>query len=312
MCINPIYLDNVVNFVGDKIPIPCGKCLSCRVDKRILWSNRINLECLKYHGFAFCTFTYDELYLPYQSNSLYPTLCKKHFSMYIDKIRHWTKKRANSAHSDFQNWKYFACGEYGDKFNRPHYHCIFLGLDHIECRKIFERSWKFGMVKVLPMRSGSVNYILKYLFKNDSADSRGQFVDNGLEPPFLSFSPSLGSDLFYSQKDNINKYGVMKFGTRSIPVPSYYKNKIFDYNENSLCDYENVYYNNFDKCIQDAYSLGYSDVYKYLRERPIAHERNLVSKALKDCAPVDNTLNLVTSKIQFDSDTLALNALVVD
>ena len=77
MCINPLYLDNVVNFVGDKIPIPCGKCMACRVDKRILWSNRINLECLKYHGFAFCTFTYDEMYLPYQANSLYPTIVYK-------------------------------------------------------------------------------------------------------------------------------------------------------------------------------------------------------------------------------------------
>lgn len=112
---------------NDYITIPCGKCLGCRLDYSREWADRLMLE-LQYHDSAyFVTLTYNEDHVP---KSYYAdpetgeamqslTLCKRDLQLFM--------KRLRKAYPD-DHIRYYACGEYGSKTQRPHYHLIVFGL----------------------------------------------------------------------------------------------------------------------------------------------------------------------------------------
>ena len=95
---------------GDSlITIPCGVCLSCRLNRARDWANRCVLEASLRSENAFVTLTYDDSHLP-------SSLVKAHLQAFIKKLR-------NDGHSI----RYFGCGERGSLNGRPHYHVILFG-----------------------------------------------------------------------------------------------------------------------------------------------------------------------------------------
>lgn len=104
------------------------------------------------------------------------------------------------------NFKYLAVGEYGGDgqiFDRPHIHLLFFGLDFAVCKKIIAKSWQGkGIVKVLPILNGGIQYVLKYLDKQLFGDLAVKKYDqNGLQRPFQVHSLGLGNNLYKSQKN---------------------------------------------------------------------------------------------------------------
>lgn len=121
------------------IPIPCGRCMDCRLQYARQWANRCMLE-LKYHGRAcFVTLTYDPLHVPsstyYDNTSGKPfhalTLCQRDLQLFIKRVR---RKFPGVV------IRFFACGEYGPSTFRPHYHIIFFGIDFSEDRLFYKKS----------------------------------------------------------------------------------------------------------------------------------------------------------------------------
>ena len=92
---------------GDSlISIPCGKCLSCRLNRARDWANRCVLEASNFKENSFVTLTYEDAYVPKK-------LCKSAVQLFIKKLR-----------NDGFKIRYFAVGERGDEKGRPHYHII--------------------------------------------------------------------------------------------------------------------------------------------------------------------------------------------
>lgn len=106
----PTNLDNY-----QELEIPCGICLGCKLDLANSWATRIMLECKDHKENSFITLTYDNKYLPIRNNHI--TLCKKDIQDFIKRLRFRLNKKIS----------YFACGEYGPKTHRPHYHLIVFG-----------------------------------------------------------------------------------------------------------------------------------------------------------------------------------------
>jgi len=123
-CTNPVRLFRVRTKFGykqinpseypDGLLVPCGKCMHCRVAKRREWSLRMLHELDEHEDSIFITLTYDEDNVP-ENMSLRKADLQKFF------------KRLRKALGD-RTIKYFACGEYGDKTERLHYHSIIFGL----------------------------------------------------------------------------------------------------------------------------------------------------------------------------------------
>ena len=118
------------------VPLPCGNCLCCRINKSKEWAVRCVLESLYHDENLFITLTYDDDHLPADG-----LLYRSDVTKFIKRLRHYCSVR------------YFGCGEYGTKNKRPHYHLILFGchLDDLKPignglyeSKLINKLWLFG------------------------------------------------------------------------------------------------------------------------------------------------------------------------
>jgi len=124
--------------------------------------------------------------------------------------------------------KYFACGEYGDKRNRPHYHAIVFGIGpNALDRELVRDSWGLGRTQVGSVTVESCNYVAGYIRKKFSGPL-GKEVYGELEPPFLRCSQGIG--LAWAERNEsylINKLGCTLHG-EEYSLPRYYRKKFGD------------------------------------------------------------------------------------
>lgn len=92
------------------ISLPCGKCIGCRLEHSRKWAVRCVLEASCHAQNCFVTLTYADEHLPPDGS-----LCKRDLTLFLKRLR---KSRPG------QKIRYFACGEYGERLRRPHYHLI--------------------------------------------------------------------------------------------------------------------------------------------------------------------------------------------
>ncbi|AXH74217.1 MAG: replication initiator protein [Microviridae sp.] len=84
--------------------IKCGQCMECRLAYSREWAIRITHEAAMHDRNCFLTLTYDNDHLPAHGQ-----LVKSDLQKFFKRLRHHF------------NFKYVACGEYGDRRRRPHF-----------------------------------------------------------------------------------------------------------------------------------------------------------------------------------------------
>ncbi len=113
---------------GEIVPIPCGKCIGCRLEKARQWAVRCYHESQMYEQNCFITLTYNEENLPKDRN-----IEKRELQLFFKRLRkHITEKEI----------RYYACGEYGTKGNRPHYHACIFNYDFPDKEILYEGQYK--------------------------------------------------------------------------------------------------------------------------------------------------------------------------
>ena len=269
-CSRPYYDDKILNLNGEPVPIPCGQCFCCRLDLQKKYVDRMFCAYHSHDCSAFVTFTYDDDHLFIKDGFLNASLVKEDLHKYLDNIKHQLKN------VDFE---YFACGEYGDKFNRPHYHVLFFGLDYQLHEKFFKKTWHKGLVKVLPCSSKAFKYVSKYIVK-DTAFDNSHYYDIGLIPPFRKISRGLGSRVYNRYLSDIFRYGYFVFKSRKIVVNRYYFNRLTLHSPLSR-----VYR---EQCIDDRFrdiqldsSNANLPIYDFIRQNNDALEAQLKSRCIR-------------------------------
>lgn len=124
MCYQPIQIENPkFGMVGQEryLLVNCRKCLECRQKRANEWALRCMAEAQKYQQNCFLTLTYEKSPLFLKKRDLQLFLKRFRKAIYPHKI------------------KYFACGEYGSKNYRPHFHLIIFGYD-FEDKYLWSRS----------------------------------------------------------------------------------------------------------------------------------------------------------------------------
>lgn len=226
-------IPGVRSFHGRPVLQPCRTCYVCRANRVNSWSERLKFEWTHSSSACFVRLSYDDNHLEYENDCRdnFPTLRRLTFHKYVDNLRHYCKKHKDEIYGCNPCFTYYACGEYGDVGNRPHYHVIFFGLDQNTCRKLLKSTWKKGFVKVMPLKRGGIRYVMKYMEKQLYGDMCDRiYFDNGLEAPFFSFTPGIGSGLYASHQKEINQYGYFCFGQRRVYPTPYYARKLCSYN----------------------------------------------------------------------------------
>lgn len=215
------------------LSIPCGQCIGCRLEKSRQWAIRCSLESQLYQNSYFLTLTYDDEHLP-KSGSLVPDDLQK----FLKRLRRYVEY-----HGSDKKIRFFACGEYGDNFLRPHYHAIIFNLD-ISDLKSFSTSfsgdiyytsetinqiWKNGYVIIGEVTFESCAYVARYVTKKMTG-SQADFYYEGRQPEFVRMSrrPGIGSAWLDQYKSDVypHDYIVIRDGIKVKP-PKYF-DKLFE------------------------------------------------------------------------------------
>lgn len=265
------------------LQIPCGYCLNCRVDRRNQWSDRAKYEYCKRLTGAFVTLTYSDLWYHKilkrspKDGKLKAHLIYDDVRKFIARLRKYIKYHPEIqgvlAQPDFS---YLYVGEYGEKgavFERPHFHVLFFGLDFAFMRKFFVKEWKYGFIDVLPILDGGINYVLKYMDKQQFGELAEQKYDvHLLARPRQGQSRSFGAGLYLNNKDDIQCHGYtypIGHGKRR-PIPVYYKKRMYGTDMTIFSDdFSAKAYFDADKQLQDKMKR----VYKLTDFSQIAKER---------------------------------------
>lgn len=200
------------------LPLPCGKCLECRKRRAREWVVRAQLETQQHDDYCWTTLTYDE-------DSCPPTLDRAALAAFLKRLR-------TRVHSDSRaRVRFFASGEYGEHYGRPHYHAILWGIgeDH---RRHVEEAWPHGFVRVDPLTPAAISYVCGYVQKKlDPVDEPDEVVDPHTgevlkwQRPFLQMSrrPGIGAYARDTFTRSWRDTAIIRGGAR-LPVPRYLHN----------------------------------------------------------------------------------------
>lgn len=152
-----------VPYLKDPLSIPCGKCLGCRMDRARAWKVRLVHEADDFPDQTwFVTLTYRDECLPVTKDGE-PTLRKDDLQRFMKRLRTYSGRK----------WRYYAVGEYGGLYKRPHYHLVLFGsFDdlvpvqfQVFTSKLLEKAWPFGKHEVVPAHENCVAYVAGYCEK---------------------------------------------------------------------------------------------------------------------------------------------------
>nr|WAE43606.1 MAG: replication initiator protein [Microviridae sp.] len=215
-CINPIRIQKNLDTIKypDGLLVPCGKCIACRKKKSYEWSVRCLHELSAYDNAVFITLTYDDEHLPD-----YGSLRKSHLQKFFKRLRRRIEPN---------NVRYFACGEYGDRRKRPHYHAIIfgLGLDDVS-KKVISDSWPLGFVHYGIVEPASIRYVSQYIDKKIDGDLAVELYDNNyLERIFKISSLGLGRKYCDDNRDQILQQLHLTAKGVKMSLPRYYVERL--------------------------------------------------------------------------------------
>lgn len=136
------------------------------------------LESLVSDGSSFVTLTYAPEKLPEGG-----TLVPRHLQLWLKRLRYLHKSRTV---------RFFACGEYGDRTERPHYHVALFGLGP-EFSKSITTTWPHGFVSVYEFNDLTAQYIAGYVVKKMTSKSDPRLKGRFPEFARMSLKPGLGA-----------------------------------------------------------------------------------------------------------------------
>lgn len=197
-CISPIWVRS------QQMHVPCGKCAFC-VKKAInAWCTRLRHELDVSSSAFFLTLTYDNEHLPPDGE-----LSKRDLQLFIKRLR-----KVNPG------IRYFAVGEYGTDFERPHYHAVIFNLENLS---LVTDNWNLGFVKGSRANAGRIRYMVSYMALPQDVHHR--------QPPFRLMSRRPGIGASYVEKMGAYHRArcdpvVYDFKVANA-MPRYYKEKIF-------------------------------------------------------------------------------------
>ncbi|AXH73158.1 MAG: replication initiator protein [Microviridae sp.] len=185
-CLSPLYLEQ-----GE---VGCGQCMPCRVNKSRLWTGRLLMEqnCWPMHMNYFVTLTYDEEHVPTAPDGTL-TLSKPDGVAFRKALYHRIGNKL----------RYFLVGEYGDDFDRPHFHMMAFGYPEAPdfttdptkdpVSAMFKKSWDKGFVTASYATGERAAYICGYTTKKITGAKADTHYGSRLpEYSQMSRRPALG------------------------------------------------------------------------------------------------------------------------
>lgn len=209
--------------------VPCGRCMPCRLNRKREWGVRCLHESQMHDASSFLTLTFDDEHCPQQ-------ISKRDLQLFMKRLR-----KSLSPHKV----RYYACGEYGDYSNRPHYHVSLFGYDFPDKVSLdvtgtqehplyfseqLAAVWPFGHHSIGSITFDSAQYVAGYVSKKltgayEKHDPDGVVLQS--EFGLSSTRPGIGASWFYRYGDSVVDKGFCYVNGSKCAIPSYYKKRLF-------------------------------------------------------------------------------------
>lgn len=235
-------------------PLPCGRCTGCKLERSRQSAVRLMHEAQLHKKTSFITLTYNDKNLPtrarlrterardallgegaaelatdthaethaHESQDESGSLSKRDLQLFTKRLNESVRRRLG------KGVKYYACGEYGERTNRPHYHIAVFGEDFGDDRQFWKTSksghplwrssrltslWTHGDADIGELTFESAAYVARYILKKitgTKAYDHYKRVDREgneywLEPEFnvMSRRPGLAREWFERNKADV-------------------------------------------------------------------------------------------------------------
>lgn len=209
--------------------VPCGKCLACVKRRQDDWVIRLTNENDHATSSFFITLTYRDGTVPYALHQVGDSYEKVNVLRKRD-VQLWMKRLRKLIEP--AKIRFFACGEYGTKTFRPHYHVILFNYpSDRDIWKDIPSTWSLGFVTIALVKPARIQYVAKYC-------ACKQFLPSVLlsKPyrPFVLCSrrPAIGAQFLSDARLDYHRSTLKTMFTDSSglkrPLPKYYKDRIFD------------------------------------------------------------------------------------
>ena len=224
---NPNSKPQRLDFFDDVVTLPCGHCLLCRAALQEEWATRCWLESQQYDNNMFVTLTYNPQSTPKEGVN------KEDLSRFLHTLREYFRRNYN--HSGI---RYYACGEYGGKTARPHYHLILFNCPHFADEKFYKKNeynhkmyrseilnklWHKGNCVIGSATRHSIDYVTSFMLK-----ANGKIPEEAnREFQCMSNRKGLGYDYLIKNIDSIIADDKIRItGNKTVAVPKYFDKKI--------------------------------------------------------------------------------------
>lgn len=207
--------DAASSLVDAELRLPCGQCIGCRLERSRQWAMRCVHEASLHKRNCFVTLTYDDPHLPAGGG-----LSLRDWQLFMKKLRKYAGRC---------KVRFFMCGEYGEKFCRPHFHACLFNWDFAD--KVLwsvrdgvrlyrsprlEKLWGNGFCSVGDVTFESAAYVARYIMKKvtgagapdryDVFDRKTGEVFQESRPEFVTMSRRPGIARGWFEKFSLDTY----------------------------------------------------------------------------------------------------------
>ena len=193
---------------------------------------------------SFITLTYDDEHLPWDGS-----LNKKHLQDFMKRLR-W--------HHRHKTIRFFACGEYGEKLSRPHFHALLFNHDfhdktlwsqdepghRLWISEGLRKLWPFGFSTIGDVTWETAAYCARYVTKKKTGEqSKDHYwrmlatdIEVEVEPEYatMSTNPGIGKTWFDTYRADCFPSDYITSKGKKLRIPKYYDKLLADHNELDL------------------------------------------------------------------------------
>lgn len=265
---------------------PCGRCIGCRLATARMWAIRMMHEAQCHEENCFITLTYDPESLPDDGS-----LVKAHLQQFIKNLRRKIEPKII---------KFYACGEYGARLLRPHYHVCIFGYDppdkellhkanarifknrfktdgshDLFTSKIIEDVWQKGFITIGDLSLQSAGYVARYVTKKvlGKEERLKHYKRKIPEFALMSRKPGIGAEWFKKHKTDCFPKDFVTFKGVKYQPPRYYENLLRKESEEKYQAIKDRRFENMDSSFEYFKELMRKEKHKHHQTRLL--KRNL-------------------------------------
>lgn len=204
--------------------VSCGQCRGCRASHAREWAMRCMHEASMHEDNIFLTVTYDRDNEPPNRS-----LDRAAFPLFMKRLR-----------KEIGKVRYYHVGQYGSRFNRPHYHALLFGWSPSDkalltvregfpvfTSELLRATWPAGLSEFGSVTPQSAAYCTGYVKTRMTGSwAKAKYGVRVPEYCTMSRNPGIGAGWIDKYRDEVFPFDAVRLSGSNVKPPRYYDNRV--------------------------------------------------------------------------------------